>query len=118
MVLGPDGYKKRHTFHRVMMRSRAKLAYAQAQAAIDGQTDETTAPLLEPVLKPLWAAYFCSRKARDIRGPLDLDLRNARVAEVLLDEVSDLDVLNEEVPELVLSCVPARAPVLCRDQRR
>ena len=45
MVLGPDGHKKRHTFHRVMMRSRAKLAYAQAQAAIDGHTDETTGPI-------------------------------------------------------------------------
>ena len=31
-----DGHKRRHSFHRVMMRSAAKLSYAQAQAAIDG----------------------------------------------------------------------------------
>ena len=39
------------------MRSAAKLSYGQAQGAIDGRPDDTTGPLLEPVLKPLWAAY-------------------------------------------------------------
>ena len=42
------------------MRSAAKLSYEQAQAAIDGRPDDTTGPLLEPVLKPLWAAYACA----------------------------------------------------------
>ena len=36
MVIGADGRKRSHSFHRIMMRSAAKLAYAQAQAAIDG----------------------------------------------------------------------------------
>ena len=39
------------------MRSAAKLSYQQAQAAIDGKPDDTTGPLLEPILRPLWAAY-------------------------------------------------------------
>ena len=30
-----------------MMRSAAKLAYAQAQAAIDGRPDDTAGPLLD-----------------------------------------------------------------------
>ena len=34
-----------------MMRSAAKLSYEQAQAAIDGRPDETTAPLLDSVLR-------------------------------------------------------------------
>ena len=37
MVIGSDGRKKSHTFHRILMRSAAKLNYAQAQAAFDGQ---------------------------------------------------------------------------------
>lgn len=74
MVIDKDGRKLEHTFHRVMMRSAAKLSYQQAQAAIDGAPDDATGPLLEPVLKPLWAAYACLRKAREARGPLDLDL--------------------------------------------
>ena len=57
MVIGADGRKRSHTFHRVLMRSAAKLAYAQAQAAIDGKPDDVTGPLLDPILKPLYAAY-------------------------------------------------------------
>jgi len=73
MVLAPDGRKLRHSFHRTMIRSAAKLSYAQAQAAIDGVPDETTGPLLS-VLEPLWAAYRLATRAREDRSPLDLDL--------------------------------------------
>jgi ribonuclease R len=79
LTLDRDGRKKRHSFHRVMMRSAAKLAYPQAQAAIDGRPDEVTAPLLEPVLKPLWRAYEAAKKARDARQPLDLDLPERKI---------------------------------------
>ncbi|MDQ0346196.1 ribonuclease R [Ancylobacter vacuolatus] len=79
MVIGANGRKKRHAFHRIMMRSAAKLAYAQAQAAIDGHTDETTAPLLDDVLRPLWAAYGAVKQARDARAPLDLDLPERKI---------------------------------------
>ncbi len=74
MVIAEDGRKIRHTFHRVMMKSAAKLAYPQAQAAIDGVPDDKTGPLLEPVLQPLWAAYASLRRARAAREPLELDL--------------------------------------------
>jgi len=79
MVIGPDGRKKSHSFHRVMMRSAAKLSYSQAQAAIDGRTDEVTGPILDPILKPLWAAYACVKRARDIREPLFLDLPERKI---------------------------------------
>jgi ribonuclease R len=74
MTIAADGRKLRHTFHRVMMRSAAKLNYAQAQAALDGRTDETTAPLMDRVLKPLYAAYLALSKARDARQPLALEI--------------------------------------------
>ena len=57
-----------------MMRSAAKLSYEQAQRAVDGQSDETTAPLLDGVLRPLYAAYAAVSKERDVREPLDLNL--------------------------------------------
>ncbi len=87
MVIGADGRKKSHTFHRVMMRSAAKLAYPQAQAAIDGAPDETTGPLLDKVLRPLWGAYALVKKARETRAPLDLDLPERKI---LLDENSNI----------------------------
>ncbi len=79
MVFDARGEKRRHAFHRIMMRSAARLAYAQAQAAIDGRPDETTVPLLDPVLRPLYAAYAALKGAREARGPLDLDLPERKV---------------------------------------
>jgi ribonuclease R len=79
MVIGSDGRKRSHSFHRVLMRSAAKLHYAQAQAAIDGRPDDITGPLLEPILKPLYAAYRCVKRARDERDPLNLDLPERKI---------------------------------------
>jgi ribonuclease R len=79
MVVGPDGERRGHSFHRVLMRSAARLTYTQAQAAIDGTPDETTGPLLDDVLRPLWAAYGALRTAREKRQPLDLDLPERRI---------------------------------------
>lgn len=79
MVIGPDGRKHAHTFHRILMRSAAKLNYAQAQAAIDGHPDDTTGPILEPILKPLYDAYALVKRARDERDPLDLDLPERKI---------------------------------------
>lgn len=79
MVIAPDGRKSSHSFHRILMRSAAKLSYAQAQAAIDGQPDDTTGPLVDDVLKPLYAAYACVKTARDARQPLDLNLPERKI---------------------------------------
>jgi len=79
MVIGNDGRKRSHSFHRVLMRSAAKLNYAQAQAAIDGRPDDTTGPLLEPILKPLYDAYAVVKRARDERDPLDLDIPERKI---------------------------------------
>jgi ribonuclease R len=79
MTFAADGRKLRHTFHRVMMRSVAKLAYPQAQAAIDGAGDEKAVPLLDTVLKPLWDGYAVLKRGRDKRGPLDLDLPERKI---------------------------------------
>ena len=90
MVIAPDGRKRSHTYHRILMRSAAKLHYAQAQDAIDGRTDDITGPIKEAVLDPLYAAYRAVKKARDARGPLDLDLPERKIllnADGTLDRV-------------------------------
>jgi ribonuclease R len=79
MVIDKDGRKRSHTFHRVLMRSAAKLNYAQAQAAIDGRPDDTTGPLLDSILKPLYDAYALVKRARNERDPLDLDLPERKI---------------------------------------
>jgi len=79
MVFSADGRKVRHSFHRVMMRSAARLSYPQAQAAIDGAPDASTAPILDTVLKPLWDGYLALKRGREKRQPLDLDLPERKI---------------------------------------
>jgi len=79
IVVGSDGRKRSHTFHRVLMRSAAKLSYQQTQNAIDGLPDEDTKALVAGVLEPLYAAYRVVKKARDERAPLDLDLPERKI---------------------------------------
>ncbi len=79
MVFASDGRKIRHSFHRILMRSYAKLSYQQAQAAIDGAADDKTRPLLETVLRPLWDAYATLKRGRDKRQPLELDLPERKI---------------------------------------
>src|SRR5262249_31634608 len=55
------------------------------------------------------------RREKDGDGiprPLDLDLGDAGIAVLTLDELANLEVLDQEVAEFVLRCVPAAPPVL------
>jgi ribonuclease R len=104
MTFDRYGKKTSHLFMRATMRSAAKLSYEQAQAAIDGKPDAKTAPLLDPVLKPLWRAYSLLKEARDRRAPLDLDLperkiildMHGQVARVIVPERLEAHKLIEE----------------------
>jgi len=79
MVIDAEGKKLHHRFMRGLMRSAARLTYEQAQAAMDGATDDITAPLLESVIKPLYGAFKSLLFAREQRGTLDLDIAERRV---------------------------------------
>lgn len=94
LVLKADGSKKGHSFHRILMRSAAKLSYQQAQGAIDGKPDGATGPIRDTILMPLWAAYGVASGARDARHPLDLDLPERKL---ILKPDGSVD--RVEVPE-------------------
>ncbi|WP_340240859.1 ribonuclease R [Sulfitobacter pontiacus] len=79
MVLDAAGNKIGHSFHRGLMRSPASLHYEEVQNAIDGAPNDRTGPLLDPVLKPIYAAYAALKAARAERQPLDLDLPERRI---------------------------------------
>ncbi len=80
MMFDADGAKTGHSFHRGLMRSPASLAYEAVQAAMDGAPDDRTGPLLETVIRPLYAAFAALEIARARRQPLDLDLPERRIA--------------------------------------
>ncbi|MGX5666286.1 ribonuclease R [Rhizobium daejeonense] len=94
MIFSKEGRKAGHTFHRIMMKSAAKLSYQQAQAAIDGKPDDKTGPLLEPILKPLWHAYEILKRGRERRQPLELDMPERKI---ILKEDGTVDRVH--VPE-------------------
>ena len=73
------GVKRRHEFLRGLMRSAARLTYAEAQRAFDGKPDARLAPLQTNIMQPLWDAYRTLTIARNERSPLDLDLPERRI---------------------------------------
>ena len=77
--LDKAGELTRWEFVRGVMRSHARLIYEQVQAAMDGKPDDTTRPLIDPVLKPLYGAFQCLLHARGKRGTLELDLPERKV---------------------------------------
>ena len=79
MAIGADGRKRSHTFHRVLIRSAARLHYVQAQLGVSGRTDEVTEPIAETILQPLYAAYRAVLHARAERGPLDLEIPERKI---------------------------------------
>lgn len=103
MVFDKNGRKIKHSFARGLMKSAAKLSYEEAQAAIDGKPNAKTKPLLDSILKPLWAAYACALKGREARHPLEIDapehrivFENGKVAGVRRRERFDAHKLIEE----------------------
>jgi ribonuclease R len=93
MTIDKTGKRREHQFMRGLMRSAARLSYQQAQAAFDGNPDEENAALHDSVLTPLWQAYQLMAKARDERGPLNLDLperkiimKNGQVTDIFIPE--------------------------------
>ncbi len=79
MVFDKSGRKTGHKFVRGLMRSAAKLAYEEAQAAIDGDPGEKAGPLLDAVLKPLWSGYHVMLKGRQARSPLAIESPERKV---------------------------------------
>ncbi|MTJ03083.1 MAG: ribonuclease R [Sediminimonas qiaohouensis] len=79
MKIDSNGNKLGHTFTRGIMQSSAALTYKQAQDAEDGNPDDKTAPLVDEVIHPLFAAYRALAEARRRRQPLDLDLPERKI---------------------------------------
>lgn len=79
MVFDAKGHKRAHRFIRGWMKSHAKLAYEEAQAAIDGRGKGRAETLRKDVLEPLWGAYGALKAGRDRREPLEIDAPERKV---------------------------------------
>jgi ribonuclease R len=79
MRITRDGALKEQRILRGIMRSAARLTYERTQTAIEGAPDEEIAPLMDTVIRPLYAAYECLLRGRAARGTLELDLPELQV---------------------------------------
>ncbi len=79
MQIDAGGHKIAHRFTRGLMRSAASLHYEEVQSAEDGTPNDRTGPLLDTVIRPLYAAWRATMKARAERQPLDLDLPERKI---------------------------------------
>ena len=122
MQIDAEGQKISHRFVRGLMRSPASLNYAEVQTAMDGTPNEKTAPFLEDVIRPLYAAYAALKQARSDRQPLELELperkiildADGKVTSVAFAERLDAHKLIEEF--MVLANVAAAETLNAKKQ--
>ena len=79
LTIDSRGRTIRHRFERASMRSAARLTYEQVQQARDGMPDAATAPLLAPVLEPLYGVWAALAAARNARQTLELELPERQI---------------------------------------
>ncbi|MEE9387223.1 MAG: ribonuclease R [Paracoccaceae bacterium] len=123
MVFDVDGEKISHRFVRGLLRSVASLNYAEVQAAFDGAPSAKAAPLMVDIIAPLFAAFQTVSKARQKRGPLELELPERKiqldadgtVLSVQLKERLDVHKLIEEF--MILANVSAAQELTSRGQQ-
>lgn len=75
MWINGSGKLERYKFVRALMNSKMRFTYELVQEQFDAQKGE----LLEPVIKPLYAAYDVLVKARMARGALELDIPERKI---------------------------------------
>jgi ribonuclease R len=91
LTIDAQGKVTHWRFSRAVIRVAANIPYEDAQAAIDRVKDHD---LTDAALRPLWACWNLLAKARDARGPLELDLPERRV--VLDDDGRIMSVAPRE----------------------
>ncbi|MEO0730590.1 MAG: ribonuclease R, partial [Pseudomonadota bacterium] len=121
LIFDADGQKLRHTFKRGLMRSAAKLSYAEAQEAFDRIALGREMPGIDEVLGPVWLAYLALRAARRKRAPLDLDLPERKIVMDKTGRVSDIIVpdrldAHKLIEEFMIQANVAAAETLERRQ--
>ena len=120
MRIDAQGQKIGHEFHRGLMKSVASLNYEEVQDAIDRQPNDKTAPLMQDIIRPIYAAYAALVKARALRQPLELDLPerqiilndDGKVTSVQFKERLDAHRLIEEF--MVLANVAAAETLIAK----
>ena len=117
MTISSKGVLKSFQFKRGLMRSAARLTYAQVQDAIDGNIDAVPPGIWDNVLISLYGAYKSLRYAREIRGSLNLESTERKV---IFDDNGKIKAIvprvqqtsNQLIEELMIAANVAAAKIL------
>ncbi len=74
MIIDKSGKLLNYNFQRGLMKSAARLTYEEVEAAHEGSPCDKTIGIYETIIKPLYQAYSILRKAREVRGALDIEV--------------------------------------------
>jgi ribonuclease R len=91
MRFNSAGTKIDHVFTRGLMRSHARLTYAQAQEGFDGKPGAAAEPVMD-ILTDIYGAYKTLKKGREARAPLAIELPERRVHVNARGEVTNITV--------------------------
>lgn len=106
MQVDAHGQKIGHRFVRGLMRSPASLNYREVQEAMDGAPNAACAPLMDDVIRPLYAAHDALKDARAARQPLDLDLPERKVVLTEDGKVESVNFADRlEAHKLIEECM-------------
>ena len=78
MRISAEGKVTRSSFHEAVMRSKARLTYAQVNQLLSGDRDNDVPKKLRPAIRHLHDLYRAFAKARGRRGALELDIPQTR----------------------------------------
>ncbi|MDP7142926.1 MAG: VacB/RNase II family 3'-5' exoribonuclease [Alphaproteobacteria bacterium] len=79
MWINKKGELVDYNLRRALINSHARLHYDQLQDAMDGNPDETCAPLMDDIISPVIDAFKVLRGARKRRQALDVNLEEVKV---------------------------------------
>ncbi len=118
MRFNAEGDKISHSFSRALMRSHARLTYAQAQEAFDGHPGEAAKPVAD-ILTDIFKAYEALRTARTRRAPLEIEMPERKVrldpkGRVIGIEVKERFDAHKLVEEFMIQANVAAAQALER----
>ncbi len=117
LTITSKGVLKSFHFKRGLMRSAARLTYAQVQDAIDGNIDAVPPGIWDNVLISLYGTYKSLRHAREIRGSLNLESTERKV---IFDDNGKIKAIiprvqqtsNQLIEELMIAANVAAAKTL------
>lgn len=117
MTIDTNGNLLKYDFKRAVIKSAARLTYAEVQNAIDGKFNDQTVALFKNVIQPLYEAYFALDKAKKFRGALELDIPELKVkigkdGEILSVAKAEHYTSHNIVEEFMISANVAAAKAL------